>query len=189
MADFMMRGPGLLLLIFLGACSSNVPLEIRTPVAPSPEVDVVVRDFDRFRDQRVRWGGEVVALENRESEPWIEVAARELWDDGKPRDSDHARGRFLIRHDGFLDPTVYKADRKVTVVGRLDSRLTRKIGKHPYTYPLLHSESLYLWPRDSARYYDPYWPYGYPYYPYRFGIGYGHYPYYQFGYGYDPYWY
>ncbi len=182
-----MRGLLLLLLSFLGACASNVPLEIRTDVAPSPEVATVVREFERFRGQRLRWGGEILALENRQAETWIEIAARELRDDGRPRDSDQDRGRFLIRYSGFLDPSIYKAGRKLTVVGRVESRVTREIGKHPYTYPLLHSERLYLWPRLRTRYYDPWWPYGYPYYPYRFGIGYGHYPYYHFGYGYGPY--
>ncbi len=182
-----MRGLLLVSLMFLAACASNVPLEIRTDAAPSPALDSVISAFDQYRGQRVRWGGEIVTVENREHETWLEVSARELWDDGRPRDSDQARGRFLIRYPGFLDPTIYKSGRKLTVVGRLESRVTREIGKHPYTYPLLHSESLYLWPRERARYYDPWWPYGYPYYPYRFGIGYGHYPYYHFGYGYDPY--
>lgn len=179
----------LLMLSFLGACASNVPLEIRTDVAPSPAVATVVREFEQYRGQRVRWGGEIVSLENREAETWIEVAARELMDDGAPGDSDQDHGRFLIRYPGFLDPTIYKAGRKVTVVGRLESRVTREIGKHPYTYPLLHSESLYLWPRYRAR---NYYPYGYGYYPYGYGYypySYGYYPYYHFGYGYDPYWY
>jgi len=73
-----------------------------------------------------------------------------------------------------LDPAIFAPKRLVTIAGSLDGNNTRTIGEHPYTYPVVHVEHIYLWPIPSraAHYYrspywyDPWYPWGYPY-PHR----------------------
>ena len=171
-----------LAMLFLSACASNVPVEIRQDITGSnASVDAVRIDFSRYEGQKVRWGGTIVSLENKASETWVEIVGRELGSYGRPKRLDQSPGRFLVRIEGFLDPAIYKPDRELTVYGTVESRLVRQIDEHPYTYPLIKAQTYYLW--DEYDRYDDryaYYPYGYPYYHY--GLDYGYFPGHNFGY-------
>jgi outer membrane lipoprotein len=175
-----------ILIIFLstlGGCASNIPLEIREDIADSKiPINTAAADIDQYQGKKVRWGGTITAVENRENDTWIEVVGRELNSWGEPMLTDETEGRFLVRIEGFLDPAIYKVERGITVYGTIESRIVRQIDDHPYTYPLIKAQSYYLWSDyDRRRYYGypyyPYHPYYYHYYPYRYGF----YPRYHFG--------
>ena len=173
--------------LWLGGCASQVPIEIRESPPDNPTVAAVRNNLQEFKGRYVRWGGTIASVENRETETDVEVVARKLDSEGRPYATDDSLGRFLVRIEGFLDPVIYTQDRSVTVYGVLDTMITRPIGEHVYTYPLVQSESFYLWPEYPYYpgyapygpypygYYDPYYypyPYTYPYpyvYPYHFG--------------------
>lgn len=157
--------------ITLAGCATTVPEAIREvpPGNPSP---VEVRAApERFEGERVRWGGTISGVENREQETWIEVVARTLKDNGRPEEGDVSYGRFLARVEGFLDPAIYSEGREITVVGTLGESVTRRIDRHPYRYPVVEVSSHHLWPverRVPAYYHDPYWydPWYDPWYPF-----------------------
>ncbi len=176
-------------LLLLTACASRVPPEIRL----APEVDLGIRTVQQepraHVGEPVRWGGVVAGVENREKETWLEISARPLDSFGRPVESDTSPGRFLVRTPGFLDPTVYREGRLVTVRGEIESIVTRRIGEHPYHYPLVRARRLYLWPELPPPYawpHDPWDRYGYWGIPYHY-----RYPYPAYGYPYHhryPYW-
>ena len=184
-----------LLLIFMHGCASNIPLEIRQDITENKiSINAASTDLDKYQGKKIRWGGTIVSVENREDDTWIEIVGKELNSWGEPEYSDESGGRFLVQVDGFLDPVIYKADRSLTVYGTVESLVTGHIDDHPYTYPLIKAQSFYLW-RDynRRRYYGypyyPYYPYYYPYqYGFDFGYGYGFYPRYRFGLYHDYYW-
>lgn len=165
-------------LLFLAGCASNIPREIQDAPADNPTVREVRDNIDRYTGTRVRWGGTIASVENRENDTWVEVVARDLGSYGQPYDSDSSYGRFIVRIEKFIDPQIYAEGRELTVTGIVESRIVRPIGEHPYTYPLIRGTAHYLWPqyttRDSAFYHRHYygWPYGY-----RFHFGYAHRPY------------
>jgi len=177
----MTRILNLLLLLALGGCASQVPLTIRTAPEHNPTVAAVQADARAYQGAQVRWGGVIVGVENREQETWLEIAARPLSQEGEPYDSDRSLGRFLARYPGFLDPSVYRKDREVTVRGIVEGVINRRIDRHPYRYPLVQAKALYLWP-EYQRYPDDYY-YGYPYFYYGYPYFYG-FPYYHYGYPY-----
>jgi outer membrane lipoprotein len=153
--------------LLVTACVS-IPEEIRNAPADSPAVGEARDDIESFTDTRVRWGGTIAEVTNRESETWIEVVARALQDDARPRDSDSSQGRFLARFEGFLDPAIYSKGRELTVVGAIEGKETREIDQYDYEYPVVDVESHYLWdpvpeyPRGGYRYspyyyYDPFY--------------------------------
>ena len=175
------------IIVLLGACASDVPLEIRQDLTDNPvTINAVKSNISQYKGTEVRWGGIIAAVNNNQSDTWIEVVGRDLGSYGQPVDLDDpaAKGRFIARVDGFLDPAIYKVNRGITVYGQVEDTVERTIDKHPYTYPLVHTKSYYLWSNNQLypqrAYYDPYYPYGYLYgpygyfYPYR----YGYYPYY-----------
>lgn len=140
----------------VGGCAGNVPREISTELPDGPDVAAVAADGRPFVGRQVRWGGTIVAVENKPQETWIELLAKDLGAFGQPQDTDVTQGRFLVRVEGFLDPEVYSVDREVTVYGAVESSIARMIGERPYNYPLIKAERIYLWP-EYARYGDDPW--------------------------------
>lgn len=168
-------GGRVLALLTLGAftgCASNVPLEIREPVADAPSVADAGRLPDQFEGRAVRWGGTIVAVHNEAQDTLVELLARDLGSSGRPRETDASQGRFLVRVKGFLDPGIYARDRDVTVRGTIVGREQRLIGERPYLYPVVEADTVYLWPEYESYYvrpgpyYDPFFP---GWYPYRYG--------------------
>jgi outer membrane lipoprotein len=134
---------------------------------------VAVRETpEQFIGTAVRWGGAIVSVRNLKDETVVEIVSRQLDGDGRPRAEDQSEGRFLAQVTGFLDPAVYAGKREVTVSGRVAGALRQSIGEFPYQYPIVRVEQIYLWePRLQPNYdpyrNDPWYPWGYPYWPYR----------------------
>ncbi len=157
------------------------PRTIREAPPDNPSLEEVRGNAADYLARQVRWGGKLIETENRENATWLTVLASSLSKDGEPDLSDDSGGRFIAIVPEFLDPTVYAADRKVTVTGTLRRTETRKVGEFPYTYPVVEAQAWYLWPKETQA------PYGYPY-PGWYDPWYGpwyHDPWYPFGY---PYW-
>lgn len=157
--------------IVLFGCAATVPEAIRETPPGNPSPVEVRATPERFVGERVRWGGTITNVENRQKETWIEVVARQLGDSGRPEEGDVSYGRFLARLNGFVDPAIYSEGREITVVGTLAEPVRRTIGQYPYLYPVVEVSSHYLWriePRVPAYYYDPYWydPWYDPWYPF-----------------------
>ncbi|MBI2529419.1 MAG: Slp family lipoprotein [Candidatus Rokubacteria bacterium] len=177
-----MRRAGLLLsALLLAGCVSAFPDEMLHAVNRAVTVSELRRAPGAHTGARVILGGEILATRPRVGETEIEVLARNLGSDDSPDRSDRSEGRFLVTTRGFLDPAVYAAGRRITVVGTVKGEEERAIGELPYRYPVITAEQIKLWPRDvAARHlvpvyplgsYDwppwPYWPYG-PYQPWPF---------------------
>jgi outer membrane lipoprotein len=163
--------------LLLGACASQVPVNIRQAPHGNPSLELVRDNPADYQYRELRWGGEILAVENRANTTLVTVLARPLSKDGDPRFSEDSDGRFIARIPGFLDPDVYKAKRDVTVRGTLAGTETRSVGEFPYLYPVVEVSDWYLWPeladypagyRYPWWYYDPWYYdpwYRYPYYP------------------------
>jgi outer membrane lipoprotein len=158
----------------LGACSttSNIPTAIRTPLPNDIRADKVHQAEGSLNNSRVRWGGEIISVNNLKDETRIEILSQHLNKSGKPTNGK-SRGRFIARIKGFLEPKDYPKKRKITVVGQIEKVIEKPVGDFPYHYPLVKVDTFYLWPKKKQyrqpRYYDPfYYPYWhkYPYYYY-----------------------
>ena len=186
----------LIFFFLLTACASNIPVEI-SQFENSATINAVRNDIDRYLGQYIRWGGIITKVENNASDSWIEVVGKNLNNYGRPGSSDNSLGRFLVRIDGFVDPSIYKTDRKITVYGVVENRVVRQIDEYPYTYPLIKAEKHYLWREYTDypypyyahhRYYHPYYFYHpYYYHRYRFGHPYWHH-HHRFHFGYFHHW-
>lgn len=160
----------LLVLVALTGCASAIPRPIQNAPAVNISLALALQEPDKQRGAPVRWGGVIATVENRRDESWIEIVDQPLTKDGYPRESDKSTGRFLARVRGFVDPVVFAAQRRVTVAGTLDGVTQRPIGEHPYVYPQVRVEQLYLWPLPpkTEHYYslpyrhDPWYAWGHP---------------------------
>ncbi|MGH9895355.1 MAG: Slp family lipoprotein [bacterium] len=142
----------LTLMLSLGACQGTVPIEIRESAPGSPNLSEAREKVRAFDGVRVRWGGTIVSVKNRENDTLIEILGKALGSDGEPVAADDTLGRFMVRVEGFLDPAIYRPNRDVTVYGRLEKPTERTVGERPYTFPVVQSQTLHLWP-DKPDYY------------------------------------
>ena len=167
-------------ILFLTACSTHIPPEIKQPQVGSPSLEQVIEQAETYTSQKVRWGGVILNTENKQKSSWLTLIAFPLSDRGEPQTSDQSPGRFIAIVDDFLEPLVYSRERKITVIGRLLRTETLKIGEFPYQYPVIQVEHFYLWPPEPEPavvdyppdwwydpWYNPYYPWYYPYYPHH----------------------
>ncbi|WP_290634109.1 Slp family lipoprotein [Aquisalimonas sp.] len=141
-------GAAVVLAAVITGCSS-LPGEIRNPPRDAVAFHEGASDPDAFKGEEVRWGGEIIGVDNRDSKSWIEVLQRPLDVDGRPLDTDRTGGRFVVRVDGFLDPAVYAEGRDLTVHGTIERGAEGAIGNQPYLYTIIDAETTYLWDRDG----------------------------------------
>jgi len=155
--------------MLLTACSSHIPDAIR--IAPQHEISIAaVQASPKVHvNTQVRWGGDIISVDNKPNETWVEIMARSLDYEGEPTLDATSQGRFLARINGFLDPAIYAPEREITVRGHLESTIVRHIGEHPYRFPLVRVQVHHLWPEPPEfddTWYDPWYPYPYRHDPF-----------------------
>ena len=158
------------ILLLVSGCASNVPIEVAEPVEGSPQLLEVLQNPEAHKGELIRWGGSIASIENKQNETWVEIVSRKLNRSGRPESSDKTDGRFLAKVNEFLDPEVYNKGRLMTFYGELAASHDGKIGEQPYSFPVVNSKMIYLWPKYHAppryplhyryyhrSYYDPFW--------------------------------
>lgn len=157
-------GLGLLGLLFVLSGCATIPTPLQGDYAAS------VPENPPATAQKVRWGGQIIRIDNDAQHSCFEVLARPLDHRARPLQSDSSEGRFLACRAGFYDPAVFEAGREITVAGTLDGSELRKVGGYEYRYPRVAADVIYLWSEQSyARVtgsygWDPFWyrPFGPP---------------------------
>lgn len=142
--------------LLLSACASSPGPFSDIPAANGPEPDVVREHPEKYSATRVQWGGIIARIENRAGESVVEMVARPLAKNGRPRETDSSSGRFLAHINEFIDPVVHAAGREMTVIGHVAGTEQHKIGEHPYTYPVVQVSQYHLWPLRQPVAVDPY---------------------------------
>jgi len=131
---------------------------------------------DQYAGRDIRWGGEIIFMENGSSNTDIAVLATTLGSNGKPDTDGVLEARFIARIPGFLDPAEYAQGLRLTVTGVVTGLETQMVGEYAYPYPLVQVQAYHLWPKEKPRtnhyyyrdpFYDP-WPWYGPWrrYPY-----------------------
>lgn len=165
-------------MLLLAGCSSNIPLQIRQTTASNITPAEARVKADVFAGQSVRWGGEIISIENKPDYTQLTILAKPLDDDGSPQASTHNYGRFIAQINRFLEPSLYAPGREISVFGIFTMNVTRMIGEYAYQHPVVVVNTLHLWPLPLALepdywydpwWYDPWYPWGlpYPYYPHH----------------------
>lgn len=108
-----------------------------------------VTNIDTARNQRVIWGGVIVASRNLKDATQLEVLGYPLTDGGKPKRDDPPQHRFLVTRSGYLETADYASGRTISAVGTVAGTQEGTVGEARYVYPVLEASDLYLWPRDD----------------------------------------
>lgn len=106
-------------------------------------------NIDAVRDQRVLWGGVIVASRNLKDATQLEVLGYPLGRGDKPQRDEPPQHRFLVMHPGYLETADYSEGRLISAVGRISRAQDGKVGEARYVYPVVNASQLYLWPRET----------------------------------------
>lgn len=186
-----------ILIMLLSGCATQVPTAISKRPAKALTVEQVLVDIDKFSGAEVRWGGEIIKVENQAAQTWVEIVTRELSKGARPLSDSKSHGRFIASFSTFIDPAVYKVGASVTVVGKIAGERERMIGEYTYRFPLVLVSGAHLWPErveipyrqyhSSPWMYPQPWPYYYRPPPYYNWPHYRPPPHYNWPYYYRPY--
>ena len=140
----------IILITLLSACATS-------PEFDTKKVDFALTPINAITEQQnsigkqVLWGGVILATKNLKTSTQIEVLAYPLDSYHTPQKDKKPLGRFIIRHPGYLEATLYTQGRMLTVVGDIREIEKGKVGESEYNYPVMHSQQLHLWSTDSNR--------------------------------------
>ncbi len=163
-----------ILALSLSSCASRMPVEIKGDLDRAPDVAQVHARASRFLSQKVRWGGKILNIENKQNTSRLTIVTFPLNGYGRPKKTDQSPGRFIAIVDTFLEPELYSKDREITVIGHLLKSETLKVGEFSYNHPVVQVGNHYLWSIEKATppnymhhwwhdsWYNPYYPRPYP---------------------------
>lgn len=156
----------LMLSVFITACA-HLPPDIENPPRHDLSYQKALANIKNFHTAPLRWGGEVIGVENLQDSSLVQVLYYPLNGDGKPQTEKKPLGRFVIKTPEFLDPAIYTHGRLVTVAGTLSGTIERKVGEKSLSLPLVTATTLHLWPLRTRDIYSP--GFGFGLHPYGFG--------------------
>jgi len=137
-------------LILLVACAST-PVFDTTGVNEVLTPDEVLLASETTVGQRVLWGGTILDTQNLAEFTQIEVLAFPLHSSQRPIRGKKTPGRFLVRHKGFLEPTVFNAGKSITVLGEVGGIEEGQVGEANYRYPIVDAKQIQLWSASQPR--------------------------------------
>lgn len=159
-------------MVTLTACATHIPDIIKNPPTEDLSLNRARHDPDRHQGKTIRWGGTIISTRNQKDKTELIILAKPLDKYGEPQEGDQSYGRFIGIKDGFLDPAIYATGRSITLNGKFEQVIRKKIDNFEYDYPLVRIEHLYLWEvmeeydyYDYPFWYDPWYPFWHPYYP------------------------
>lgn len=145
-----MKMPPALIVLFvlaLSACATSSPFELKgvnRTLSPA-----LAKSGTAHQGQTAIWGGLIIQSTNLKDRSEIEVLAYPLNEQGEPIRSASAQGRFYIQQDGYLETAQYAAGRWISVLGTVKSPVQGKVGSADYTFAVIKSVQLELWPDPS----------------------------------------
>jgi outer membrane lipoprotein len=163
--------------LFIAGCAHVISDESRKLVDPTIHFQNLRTDPDAYVGKYVKLGGTIAGVQNTKDGSQLEVVQSPLESDDLPEEVSHSSGgRFLATTPGFLDPIVYKAGRRVTVVGQVQGKKTLPIDQVEYAYPIISIREIHVWRKSEYEqpqypppgyFSDPFWYGGPPYWWYR----------------------
>jgi len=153
------------LFLVLNACAPVISPQLMEQVDRNLTYGSLASRPDEAKGKIVLLGGTVVQTVPKSKETEIEVVQKQVSSSGEPYLTDKSEGRYLVVVDRFLDPAIYRPGRDITIAGKVQGSVLRRLGEIEYRYPVIAALEIYLWKEPLSPQSYPYaYPFGYPYY-------------------------
>ncbi len=156
----------LMLLLSVAACTPAISRSLRQQAEPRLSFAVLSSDPEAYQGRMVILGGVIAQTTPRAGQTEVEIVQKPLDYFQEPQTTDTSLGRFLVVAERFLDPLVFRKDRKITVAGAVKGSEVRKLAEMDYRYPVIAAKEVKLWPLPLPERYPYPWGYGLPVYYY-----------------------
>lgn len=160
------RLPLIIALALATAGCSVVSGSVKSEALAGVSFASLLQDADPYRGEIVILGGYILETENLESVTIIRLLQTPLALGDEPGSIEGSLGRFEVTCTGFLDPELYKKNRRLTVAGKVSGVEMRPVEKTLVPYLQLSAVEIHLWKNYPNRYAYPYPYYGGWYEPY-----------------------
>jgi len=134
----------------LSGCASVISQRALDEVDRTLMFEQLLENPEAHKGKTVLLGGTIIETQNFSDRTHLVILQRPLGFRKRPIAEDVSRGRFIINTPGFLDPAIYRNERKITVVGSVMGTEVRALGKTEYSYPVVEKKELYLWPLEES---------------------------------------
>jgi outer membrane lipoprotein len=151
----------LLLLLVCSACAPAISKHLRQQAEPAVSFAALQTDPGAYQGRIVILGGIIAQVTPQTGGTEVEVVQKPLDYFQEPKSTDTSQGRFLVKADRFLDPLVFRQDRKITVAGAVIGSEVRKLQDMDYRYVLVQGQEIKLWPLTPPEPWPSPWPCGY----------------------------
>ncbi len=157
----------LLFAVSLVSCAYPVSKQFRQEARRDATFPAVLQNPSAYSGSVVIWGGEIIEVTNTREGTEMIMLETPLDYTEEPRGPRYSQGRFIARTNEFLDPSVYKSGRRLTLAGQVVGDETRRVGQADYRYPVVRMLQVVLWTERSYATAPDFgwWPVG-PYDPY-----------------------
>ena len=152
-------------ILFFTASCSVISNQVRKEAEPPVAFETLMKEADAYVGRTVIVGGYILATEKLADKIIILTLQAPLGFRDEPKSRDESQGRFIVLHKDFLDPAVYRKDRKITVAGYVVGLTTEDDERCPNTCLNIESREIHLWPEHY--YHGRNYHYGDPPYPSR----------------------
>ncbi len=154
----------------VSSCTPVMSTAVRSQTDTTVSFAQLLAKPEAYTERVVIFGGDILHTRNVEQGTYLEILQKPLDSSHQPQFTDHTGGRFMAWCAQYLDPAVYKADRQITIAGRVLGSHTGQVGEVEYRYPLLDCLEIHLWSQPVAYQYEPfyigqYWEPWYGWYP------------------------
>lgn len=140
-----------LLVVLLQGCSYAVSRDLVKKADRTIPFEALIADPDAYARKIVILGGVIVLTRNLKKGTLIEVIQKELDYWGEPKRTEKTGGRFLVFHQGTLDPLVFTPGRELTVAGEVAGAKLDNLVQNPAGYPIIVVKELKLFEKKGAR--------------------------------------
>ncbi len=178
-----------LVALAIAGCEPPIFAELQKRVQKGLTFPAVLQNPTQHKGAVVIWGGVILSTTNSKTGSEVVVLETPLDASGVPLAARYSRGRFIAKTPAFLDPEVFRRDRRVTFGGELVGSEARPLGDTQYAYPVLNVLRSAVWGEPMPAYYypyygaywgpywnpdwDPFWDPFWPRHSFRFGYGWG----------------
>jgi outer membrane lipoprotein len=127
----------LLASITVAGCSAPISPALKASTDFLITFAEVEKNPDAYRGTPVLWGGDILrTMQQNDGTTLIEIRQRTLAMNEEPQDIYLPEGRFFVRVNRHLDPSLYHAGKEITVAGEILGKKIMLSGNTRQQYPL-----------------------------------------------------
>jgi outer membrane lipoprotein len=134
---------------WLGGCASSpvvVPETLKNQVDPGLTFSQILQHPESYQGKMMILGGEVLSAKRHTEGTRLEVLHLPLDNSQQPVVTrTDSQGRFLATEKAFLDPAMFPANTRVTIVGEVTGTIAAKLDEMDYQYPAVVIKHLHVW--------------------------------------------